>query len=30
MNWIYMIAAIVAIALFLYLLAALLKPEWFQ
>lgn len=30
MTWIYIIAAVVAGALFLYLLAALLKPEWFQ
>ena len=30
MTWIYAIAAVVAVALFLYLLAALLKPEWFQ
>lgn len=27
---IYTIAAVVALALLLYLLAALLKPEWFQ
>lgn len=27
---IYAIAAVVALALLLYLLAALLKPEWFQ
>ncbi len=30
MTWIYFIAAIVAVALFVYLLVALLKPEWFQ
>lgn len=30
MNWIYAIAAVVAAALLLYLLIALLKPEWFQ
>jgi K+-transporting ATPase KdpF subunit len=29
-SWIYLIAAIVAAALFFYLLVALLKPEWFQ
>ncbi len=29
-DWIYLLAAIVAVALLLYLLAALLKPEWFQ
>lgn len=30
MNWIYLIGAVVAAALFFYLLCALLKPEWFQ
>lgn len=30
MTWIYAIAAVVAFALLLYLLVALLKPEWFQ
>jgi len=30
MTLIYAVAAIVAAGLFLYLLAALLKPEWFQ
>ncbi|MFZ4575829.1 MAG: K(+)-transporting ATPase subunit F [Phycisphaerales bacterium] len=30
MNWIYVVAAVVAAGLFVYLLAALLKPEWFQ
>lgn len=30
MSWIYLIASIVAAFLLLYLLAALLKPEWFQ
>lgn len=30
MTWIYIIAAIVAFALLVYLLIALLKPEWFQ
>ncbi|MBY0310703.1 MAG: K(+)-transporting ATPase subunit F [Phycisphaerales bacterium] len=30
MTVIYAIAAVVAVALLLYLLAALLKPEWFQ
>lgn len=30
MSWIYVMAAVVAAALFIYLLAALLKPEWFQ
>ncbi|HEX8878329.1 MAG TPA: K(+)-transporting ATPase subunit F [Phycisphaerales bacterium] len=30
MIWIPLIAAMVAAGLLLYLLAALLKPEWFQ
>lgn len=30
MTWIYALAGLVAAALLLYLLAALLKPEWFQ
>jgi K+-transporting ATPase KdpF subunit len=30
MTWIYAMAAVVAVALLLYLLVALLKPEWFQ
>ena len=30
MSIIYMIGAIVAAGLLVYLLAALLKPEWFQ
>lgn len=30
MTLIYMLAAIVAAALLVYLLIALLKPEWFQ
>lgn len=30
MSWIYLVAAIVALGLLLYMLAALLKPEWFQ
>lgn len=29
MNWLYVIGGIVAIVLFVYLFAALLKPEWF-
>jgi len=29
-TWIYLIGAIVALGLFVYLLCALLKPEWFQ
>ncbi|MBS0189949.1 MAG: K(+)-transporting ATPase subunit F [Phycisphaerales bacterium] len=30
MLLIYLLGAVVAAGLFLYLLAALLKPEWFQ
>lgn len=30
MTWIYLIGAVVALALLAYLLCALLKPEWFQ
>jgi len=30
MTLIYVIGAIVALALLVYLLCALLKPEWFQ
>lgn len=30
MSWIYIVAAVVALGLLLYMLAALLKPEWFQ
>ncbi|MBL8887365.1 MAG: K(+)-transporting ATPase subunit F [Phycisphaerales bacterium] len=30
MSWIYLLGGIVAAALFVYLLCALLKPEWFQ
>jgi K+-transporting ATPase KdpF subunit len=29
-TWIYVVGAIVAAALLVYLLCALLKPEWFQ
>ncbi|RIK32787.1 MAG: K(+)-transporting ATPase subunit F [Chloroflexi bacterium] len=29
MNWFYALGGIVALALLLYLFAALLKPEWF-
>lgn len=29
MNWLYMLGGLVALALLLYLLVALLKPEWF-
>ena len=30
MTWIYVVAAIVAAVLLVYLVIALLKPEWFQ
>lgn len=30
MTWIYVVGAIVAGGLLVYLLCALLKPEWFQ
>jgi K+-transporting ATPase KdpF subunit len=30
MTWVYVLGAIVAVALLIYLLCALLKPEWFQ
>lgn len=30
MTWVYAVAAAVAASLLLYLLVALLKPEWFQ
>jgi K+-transporting ATPase KdpF subunit len=29
MNWIYLIVGLVTVALFVYLVLALLKPEWF-
>jgi K+-transporting ATPase KdpF subunit len=29
MNWLYLIAGLVALALLIYLVIALLKPEWF-
>ena len=30
MTLIYVLAAIIALGLFIYLICALLKPEWFQ
>ncbi len=30
MTWVYAVAGAVAVSLLLYLLVALLKPEWFQ
>jgi K+-transporting ATPase KdpF subunit len=29
MNWLYLIAGLITAALFVYLVLALLKPEWF-
>lgn len=29
MNWLYLIAGSITVALFIYLVLALLKPEWF-
>ena len=30
MNWLYLISGVVSLALFVYLFAALLKPEIFE
>jgi K+-transporting ATPase KdpF subunit len=30
MSWIVPLAGVVSLALFVYLVVALLKPEWFQ
>lgn len=30
LTWIYVLGAVVAAAVLIYLLIALLKPEWFQ
>ena len=29
MNWLYIITGVITLALFIYLVLALLKPEWF-
>jgi K+-transporting ATPase KdpF subunit len=29
MNWLYFITGLITVALFIYLVLALLKPEWF-
>jgi K+-transporting ATPase KdpF subunit len=29
MNWLYIITGLIVVALFIYLVLALLKPEWF-
>lgn len=30
MNWLYLVVGIIALALLVYLVVALLKPEWFS
>ncbi len=30
MNWLYLIAGLVSLGLMVYLICALLKPEWFS
>jgi len=30
MSWVYLLSGLVAAALFIYLVAAMLKPEWFE
>jgi K+-transporting ATPase KdpF subunit len=30
MSWIYALSGLVAAALFVYLVVAMLKPEWFE
>lgn len=30
MNWLYVIIGVITLGLLLYLVAALLKPEWFS
>ena len=30
MSWVYVLSGVVAAALFVYLVAAMLKPEWFE
>ena len=30
MNWLYLIVGMITIAILIYLVAALLKPEWFS
>lgn len=29
MNWLYVVAGLLTVALLIYLVVALLKPEWF-
>jgi K+-transporting ATPase KdpF subunit len=30
MSWIYLVSGVVAAAVFVYLVVAMLKPEWFE
>jgi K+-transporting ATPase KdpF subunit len=30
MNWLYLIAGLISLGLMVYLIVALLKPEWFS
>jgi K+-transporting ATPase KdpF subunit len=30
MSWVYVLAGVVAAVLFVYLVVAMLKPEWFE
>jgi K+-transporting ATPase KdpF subunit len=30
MTWVYVLSGVVAAALFVYLVVAMLKPEWFE
>jgi K+-transporting ATPase KdpF subunit len=30
MSWVYALAGVVAAAIFVYLVVAMLKPEWFE
>ena len=30
MNWLYVIVGVITVAILVYLVAALLKPEWFS
>ena len=30
MSWIYALSGVIAAALFVYLVVAMLKPEWFE
>ncbi|HVU11138.1 MAG TPA: K(+)-transporting ATPase subunit F [Phototrophicaceae bacterium] len=30
MNWLYLIVGIITLALLIYLVVAMLKPEWFS